>query len=99
MSNESAVKVNQLTNAVKQMSDFLNGKIVDNTAQLNDVVKTNQWKGKKVVWLGTSVSFGQYATTSYAVEASNKLGFILKNCSVPGLAIHTKPDGKKLQYG
>lgn len=69
--------------------------LINNSA----VVKTNQWKGKKVVWLGTSVSFGQYATTSYAVEASNKLGFTLKNCSVPGLAIHTRPDGSKLEYG
>ena len=37
MSNESAVKTSQLTNAVKQMSDYLKGKIDDNTSQLNDI--------------------------------------------------------------
>lgn len=36
MSNESAVKVNQLSNAVKQMSDYLKGKIDGNTTQLNE---------------------------------------------------------------
>ena len=35
MSNEKAVKTSQLTNAVKQMSDYLKGKIDDNTTQLN----------------------------------------------------------------
>ena len=31
MSNDLAVKKSQLTNAIKQMSDYLNDKIVDNT--------------------------------------------------------------------
>ena len=35
MSNDLAVKKSQLTNAVKQMSDYLKGKIDDNTTQLN----------------------------------------------------------------
>ena len=39
MSNDLAVKTSQLTNAVKQMSDYLKGKIDDNTTQINDVVK------------------------------------------------------------
>ena len=73
--------------------------------EYNDVVRAksiqsiiNPWYGKKVVWIGTSVSFGQNATTSYAVEVANKLGFKLVNCSVPGLAIQTK-DNKILKYG
>ena len=35
MSNDLAVKTTQLTNAVKQMSDYLKGKIDDNTTQSN----------------------------------------------------------------
>ena len=48
----------------------------------------NQWFGKKVLWLGTSVPYGQYATKSYALEAANKLGFTLINTSMPGQRIH-----------
>lgn len=59
---------------------------------------TNPWYGKKVVWLGTSVSFGQYATKSYAQEIANYLGFTLVNCSVPGLSITLNNDNIK-QYG
>ena len=47
MSNESAVKTSQLTNAVKQMSDYLKGKIDDNTTQLNDI--TNGIGGRNLV--------------------------------------------------
>ena len=36
MSNEKAVKTSQLTNAVKQMSDYLKGKIDNNATQLNE---------------------------------------------------------------
>ena len=49
---------------------------------------TNHWYGKKVLWLGTSVPYGQYATKSYALEAANKLGFTLINTSMPGQRIH-----------
>ena len=48
----------------------------------------NQWLGKKILWLGTSVPYGQYATKSYALEAANKLGFTLINTSMPGQRIH-----------
>ena len=57
------------------------------------------WSGKKVVWIGTSVPFGQYAEKSYAKEAADALGFTLVNASVPGLAIHTASNGSKLTYG
>lgn len=57
------------------------------------------WSGKKIVWIGTSVSFGQYAEKAYPTEAANRLGFDLVNCSVPGLAIHTDSAGAPLTYG
>lgn len=57
------------------------------------------WTGKKIVWIGTSVPFGQYATTSYPYEAAKHLGFELINCSVPGLAIHTGDNNATLKYG
>ena len=59
----------------------------------------NPWYGKKVVWLGTSVSFGQLAEKSYVQEVANYLGFNLVNASVPGLGIHTNEDGSALTYG
>ena len=59
----------------------------------------NAWRGKKVVWLGTSVPFGQYAEKSYPDEAAKRLGFELVNCSVPGLAAHTAADGAPLTHG
>lgn len=59
----------------------------------------NHWKGKKILWLGTSVSYGSNATTSYAVEACNILECNLLNTSMPGLAIHTQADGTKMTYG
>ena len=36
MSNDLAVKTSQLTNAVKQMSDYLKGEIDNNATQLNE---------------------------------------------------------------
>lgn len=50
----------------------------------------NQWKGKKVVGLGTSVMFGRQTDPpkSYIVEAQKKLGFEYVNTSLPGMAIH-----------
>ena len=39
MSNDLAVKKSQLTNAVKQMSDYLKGKTDNNTTQLNAITQ------------------------------------------------------------
>lgn len=41
MSNEKAVKTSQLTNSIKQMSDYLKGKIDNNTTQLNNIENIN----------------------------------------------------------
>lgn len=51
------------------------------------------WKDKKVVWLGTSISYGSTGignntAPSYALLASKMLGFKLVNTSSPGLMIH-----------
>lgn len=62
-------------------------------------LEANIWSGKKIVWLGTSVPYGSIATSSYADNARQILGFQLVNASVPGLAIHTNEDGSKLTYG
>lgn len=59
----------------------------------------NNWCGKKIVCLGTSVMFGQYSKKSYIDEASKILGFNYINCAVPGLAIETLTDGGYREYG
>ena len=56
------------------------------------------WSGKKVVWLGTSIPWGQGAEKSYAQELSNFLGFELVPAFAPGLAIHTD-NGQARTYG
>lgn len=66
---------------------------------LNGKSEINQWKGKKIGILGTSVSFGRYSTKSYAMEIESKLGCTVKNFSVPGLALHTQENGDQLKYG
>lgn len=57
------------------------------------------WYNKNILCIGTSVSFGQYATESYIHYASEKMGFNLINASVPGQAIQLDSDGTSMQYG
>ncbi len=57
------------------------------------------WNGRKIVLIGTSVGFGQYAAKAYIHEAEKVLGFNVVNCSVPGNAIHTEADGSIKNYG
>jgi hypothetical protein len=80
---------------------FIPGDLENDISEIREMVTSpqNALKGKKVVWLGTSVSFGQNAETSYPYEAAQKLNFELVNCSVPGLATHTEADGTAKQYG
>lgn len=49
----------------------------------------NSWAGKKVVWIGTSIPYGQGSSKSYAKEAANLLGFELVPAVRPGLSTHT----------
>ena len=81
-----------------KLENFIPGDLEEDIASIKKQVESTIY-GKKVVWIGTSVSFGQYAEKSYPHEASKKLGFELVNCSVPGLAIHTEDDGSMLPYG
>lgn len=54
----------------------------------------DQWKGKKITLLGTSVAFGAKARTNYINEASKILGFSVFNTGVPGGSITvTESDG------
>lgn len=59
----------------------------------NSLYSLNQWRNKSVLFLGTSVLFGQWSTKSYALEAANILKYNLINTGVPGLAIHANSDG------
>lgn len=83
-----------------KVSSFVPLSLFDEISTIkNAYAISNHWNGKKVVWLGTSVSFGSNATKSYAHELSKKLNFELVNCSMPGLAIHINDDGTMLPYG
>ena len=64
-----------------------------NASQINgNVVKNNQWFGKKLCIIGTSVAYGSNAEAAYAKIASERLGFEIVPAGVPGLAIHAKID-------
>lgn len=52
----------------------------------------NQWFGKKICIIGTSVAYGSNAEKAYAKIASERLGFEIVPAGVPGLAIHAKID-------
>lgn len=87
-------------------SDLANGGVFEQKIKkklspkkiVDDVADFNQWKNKKIVWIGTSVPYGSntYNGESYASYASKKLGFTIVPAVVPGEAIHAKLDGGKL---
>ena len=99
----SLAKVDKEFTAAVNGYAYITGKTGDNDVKLYEVIatpknikqkfdeieygRTNQWAGKKVVWMGTSVPFGSNATTSYAKIASDVLGFEIVPACVPGLAI------------
>ena len=53
----------------------------------------NQWKGKKITILGTSVAYGAYSRTNYINEAAKILGFSVFNTGVPGMSITIDENG------
>lgn len=65
----------------------------------------NQWTGKKIVWLGTSIPYGQgtdgvaSALTTYPMQVGSKLGATVVNVARPGMAIETTEDFKRKTYG
>jgi hypothetical protein len=54
----------------------------------SELPKNNQWYGKKIGIIGTSVAYGSGATKAYAKTASDRLGFTIVPAVAPGLAIH-----------
>ena len=66
---------------------------------------TNQWSGKKIVWLGTSIPYGQgtdgtaSSPTTYPMQVGAKLGANVVNVAQPGMAIETTDDFKRKTYG
>lgn len=66
---------------------------------------TNQWIGKKIVWLGTSIPYGQgtdgvgNALNTYPMQVGAKLGAHVVNVAQPGMAIETTDDFKRKSYG
>ena len=82
--------------AVSNFSDNSYGKLeqaVQEIKGISQIRSLNQWYGKKVVGVGTSVSFGQFSQKSYMVEAARKLNFTFVQTSVPGLATQTLDNG------
>ena len=57
-------------------------------------ISNNQWYGKKLCIIGTSVAHGSNAETAYGYIAQQKLGFTMIPAGVPGQAIH----GKEVTY-
>lgn len=53
-------------------------------------ISYNQWYGKKLCIIGTSVAHGSNAETAYGYIAQQKLGFTMIPAGVPGQAIHGK---------
>ena len=53
-------------------------------------ISNNQWYGKKICIIGTSVAHGSNAETAYGYIAQQRLGFNTIPAGVPGQAIHGK---------
>ena len=58
--------------------------------ELSEMVSNNQWYGKKICIIGTSVAHGSNAETAYGYIAQQRLGFNMIPAGVPGQAIHGK---------
>ena len=58
--------------------------------ELSKRTSNNQWYGKKICIIGTSVAHGSNAETAYGYIAQQRLGFNTIPAGVPGQAIHGK---------
>lgn len=58
--------------------------------ELSKRLSNNQWYGKKLCIIGTSVAHGSNAETAYGYIAQQRLGFNMIPAGVPGQAIHGK---------
>lgn len=100
MSNESAVKLKQLTSVVKQMSDYLKEKIDDNTTQINDNMnekaKENSNVGLQVLSDRNVESANKFTISEYSVRNNVKqtdnsyLNWIDTGDRITGLTIEGK---------
>lgn len=69
--------------------------------------RISQWKGKKIIWLGTSIPWGQTSETdqtnplaaNYPWIVGKNLGAEVINVARPGMAIETTVDYKRKTYG
>jgi len=53
---------------------------------LSGIVNNNQWTGKKIIWVGTSIPW-QYQPNSYPEQIARKLGATIYNNSISGSSI------------
>lgn len=53
----------------------------------------NQWKGKKIVWMGTSIPAGQHSTVNYPTLIGTALGATVVNVAVPGCGVESSAEG------
>lgn len=73
----------------------------------DEELSNNQWKGKKIVWLGTSIPWGQTSETGvsnpmpnpYPKIVGEKLKSTIVNVARPGMAIETTDDFKRKSFG
>lgn len=95
--NPAVMIISNLDDAITE----INNKI-DNIAATR---QENQWTGKKIVWLGTSIPYGQgaagtgQAPTTYPMQVGKNLGAIMTNVAQPGMAIETTDDFKVKTFG
>ena len=70
-------------------------------------ISTNQWFEKKIVWMGTSIPYGQTSESGvsnpmpnpYPSLVAKKLGATVVNVAQPGMAVETNSDGTAKTYG
>lgn len=53
----------------------------------------NQWKGKKIVWMGTSIPAGQHSSINYPTLIGTALGATVLNVAVPGCGVESSAEG------
>ena len=102
------VSVNRLNGIAylfyKDNFGFYQPAIPDNEEVHDD--KLNQWKGKKIVWIGTSIPWGQTSesgqtnpmTNPYPKQIGELLGCTVLNHAQPGMSIRYNKDGT-VRYG
>lgn len=80
---------------INTLNDYYLNNLHVKTSQLEydaplQKISYNQWYGKKLCIIGTSVAHGSNAETAYGYIAQQKLGFTMIPAGVPGQAIHGK---------